>query len=184
MTNPYDIDLDRNPANFQPLTPLTFLERAASVYPAHTAVIHGPLRRTYVELYARTRRLASALAKRGIKRGDTVSVMLANTPASTLAMVDALTLSSSRRGTVSCWSCSAFIFPGRTRAVRLRLKAVVQTQPVVPSESRTSLHASVSRVISTGRPARRKIHATGNSAPGPWCSWTLSDFRLAKRGTC
>ena len=81
MTNPYDIDLDRNPANFQPLTPLTFLERAASVYPAHTAVIHGPLRRTYAELYARTRRLASALAKRGIKRGDTVSVMLANTPA-------------------------------------------------------------------------------------------------------
>jgi fatty-acyl-CoA synthase len=81
MTNPYDIDLDRSPANFQPLTPLTFLERAASVYPAHTAVIHGPLRRTYAELYARTRRLASALAKRGIKRGDTVSVMLANTPA-------------------------------------------------------------------------------------------------------
>src|SRR5215204_6436770 len=81
MTNPYDIDLDRNPANFQPLTPLTFLERAASVYPAHTAVIHGPLRRTYAELYARTRRLASALARRGIGRGDTVSVMLANTPA-------------------------------------------------------------------------------------------------------
>jgi fatty-acyl-CoA synthase len=81
MTNPYDIDLDRNPANFQPLTPLTFLERAASVFPAHTAVIHGPLRRNYAELYARTRRLASALAKRGIKRGDTVSVMLANTPA-------------------------------------------------------------------------------------------------------
>ena len=81
MTNPYDIDLDRNPANFQPLTPLTFLERAAAVYPAHTAIIHGPLRRSYAEFYARTRRLASALAKRGIKRGDTVSVMLANTPA-------------------------------------------------------------------------------------------------------
>jgi fatty-acyl-CoA synthase len=81
MSNPYDIDLDRNPANFQPLTPLTFLERAAAVYPARTAVIHGPLRRNYAELYARTRRLASALAKRGIKRGDTVSVMLANTPA-------------------------------------------------------------------------------------------------------
>src|SRR5882672_3611306 len=79
--NGYDIDLDRNPANFQPLTPLPFLERAAAVYPAHTAVIHGPLRRSYAELYARTRRLASALAKRGIKRGDTVSAMLANTPA-------------------------------------------------------------------------------------------------------
>ena len=79
--NPYDIDLDRNPANFQPLTPLAFLERAAAVYPAHTAIIHGPLRRTYAEFYARTRKLASALAKRGIGRGDTVSVMLANTPA-------------------------------------------------------------------------------------------------------
>ena len=81
MTNPYDIDLDRNPANFQPLTPLMFLERAAAVYPQHNAVIHGPLRRNYAELYARTRRLASALAQHGIKRGDTVSVMLANTPA-------------------------------------------------------------------------------------------------------
>jgi fatty-acyl-CoA synthase len=81
MTNPYDIDLDRNPANFQPLTPLNFLERAAAVYPAHTAIIHGPLRRTYAEFYVRARRLASALAKHGIKRGDTVSVMLANTPA-------------------------------------------------------------------------------------------------------
>ena len=78
---PYDTDLNRNPANFQPLTPLGFLERAAAVFPAHTAVIHGPLRRSYAEFYARTRRLASALSKRGIKRGDTVSAMLANTPA-------------------------------------------------------------------------------------------------------
>ncbi len=78
---PYDIDLDRNPANFQPLTPLGYLERAAAVFPDHTAIIHGPLRRSYAEFYARARRLASALAKRGIKRGDTVSVMLANTPA-------------------------------------------------------------------------------------------------------
>src|SRR4051812_17607668 len=81
MTNPYDIDLDRNPANFQPLTPLTFLERAAAVYPKHTAIIHGPLRRNYAEFYARARKLASALAKHGIGRGDTVSAMLANTPA-------------------------------------------------------------------------------------------------------
>jgi fatty-acyl-CoA synthase len=78
---PYDTDLDRNPANFQPLTPLGFLERAAAVFPDHTAIIHGPLRRNYAEFYARSRRLASALSKRGIKRGDTVSVMLANTPA-------------------------------------------------------------------------------------------------------
>jgi 3-(methylthio)propionyl---CoA ligase len=78
---PYDQDLDRNPANFQPLTPLGFLERAASVFPDHTAVIHGPLKRSYAEFYARARRLASALAKRGVKRGDSVSVLLANTPA-------------------------------------------------------------------------------------------------------
>ncbi|HVV63773.1 MAG TPA: acyl-CoA synthetase [Pseudolabrys sp.] len=78
---PYDTDLDPNPANFQPLTPLTFLARAAAVFPDHVAVIHGPLRRTYADFYARSRQLGSALAKRGVKRGDTVSVMLANTPA-------------------------------------------------------------------------------------------------------
>src|SRR5262252_1892718 len=78
---PYDTDLDRNPANFQPLTPLSLLDRAAAVYPDHAAIIHGKLRRSYAEFYARARRLGSALAKRGVKRGDTVSVMLANTPA-------------------------------------------------------------------------------------------------------
>ena len=78
---PYDADLDRNPANFQPLTPLSFLERAAAVFPDHTAVIHGARKWSYAEFYARARRLASALAKRGVRRGDTVSVMLANTPA-------------------------------------------------------------------------------------------------------
>src|SRR3954471_23712339 len=78
---PYDIDLDRNPANFQPLTPLTLLERAAAVFPRHPAIIHGALRRSYAEFYARARKLASALAARGIKRCDTVSVVLANTPA-------------------------------------------------------------------------------------------------------
>ena len=79
--SPYDTDLDRNPANFQPLSPLPFLERAASVFPNHVAVIHGPLRRTYAELYARTRRLASALKQHGIGKNDTVAAMLPNTPA-------------------------------------------------------------------------------------------------------
>jgi fatty-acyl-CoA synthase len=78
---PYDVDLDRNPANFQPLTPLTFLERAAAVFPDHVAIIHGALKRNYRDFYARCRRLASALAKRGFKRGDTIAVLLANTPA-------------------------------------------------------------------------------------------------------
>jgi len=80
VENPYNIGLDRNPANFQPLTPLTFLERAASVFPGHTAIIHGALRRNYAEFYARSRQLASSLAQHGIGRGDTVSVLLANTP--------------------------------------------------------------------------------------------------------
>src|SRR5713226_4037000 len=78
---PYDIDLDRNAANFQPLTPLSFLERAAAVFPDQTAIIHGALRRSYAQFYGRARQLASSLARRGIKRGDTVSVLLANTPA-------------------------------------------------------------------------------------------------------
>ena len=55
---PYDSDLDRNPANFQPLTPLGFLERSAAVFPAHTAIIHGKLRRNYAEFYTRSRKLA------------------------------------------------------------------------------------------------------------------------------
>jgi fatty-acyl-CoA synthase len=79
--NPYNVGLARMPANYQPLTPLTFLERAASVFPDHTAIIHGPLRRSYADFYCRSRQLASALARAGIGRGDTVSVMLTNTPA-------------------------------------------------------------------------------------------------------
>ncbi|MCU9850491.1 acyl-CoA synthetase [Defluviimonas sp. WL0024] len=81
VENPYNTGLDRNPANYQPLTPLTFLERAASVFPDHTAIVHGTLRRNYAEFYARSRRLASALTKNGVRRGDTVSVLLPNTPA-------------------------------------------------------------------------------------------------------
>ena len=80
LANPYDSGLDRNEANFQPLTPLQFLERAASVFPEHTAIIHGGMRVSYKTFYNRTRQLASALVKRGIGRGDTVSVMLSNTP--------------------------------------------------------------------------------------------------------
>jgi len=81
MSNPYNTDLDRNPANHQPLTPLTFLERAASVYPEYTAIIHGSIKYSYAEFYRRSRQLASALSNQAIGRGDTVSVMLANTPA-------------------------------------------------------------------------------------------------------
>jgi fatty-acyl-CoA synthase len=79
-SNPFETDLDKNPANHAPLTPLGFVERAAYVYPGRTAVIHGKRRFTWSETYARCRRLASALARRGIGAGDTVAVMLANTP--------------------------------------------------------------------------------------------------------
>jgi fatty-acyl-CoA synthase len=79
-SNPFEVDLDKNPANHAPLTPLGFIERAAYVYPRRTAVIHGTRRYTWSETYVRCRRLASALAKRGIGAGDTVAAMLANTP--------------------------------------------------------------------------------------------------------
>ena len=78
--NPYAIGLDKNAANFQPLTPLGFLARTAQVFPDHTAVVHGPQRFTYAQYYGRTRKLASALSRLGIGKGDTVSVMLHNTP--------------------------------------------------------------------------------------------------------
>ncbi len=77
----YDADLDKNPANYQPLTPLTFLTRSAAVYPDRIAIIHGKARMSYKEFYQRSRRLAAALVKAGIKKGETVSVLLANTPA-------------------------------------------------------------------------------------------------------
>ena len=77
----YDLDLDRNPANYQPLTPISLLERAAAVFPDHLAVVHGPLRRSYREFHARSRKLASALSTKGMGRGDTVAIIAANTPA-------------------------------------------------------------------------------------------------------
>ncbi len=78
--NPYEQDLGRNPANYQPLTPLTLLERAAAVWPERPALVHGRQNMTYRRFYARCRQLASALSKRGIEPGDTVSVMLPNVP--------------------------------------------------------------------------------------------------------
>ncbi len=79
--SPYDQNLDKNAANYQPLTPLTFLQRAAAVHPNHPAVIHGALRYSWSDFYGRCRRLASGLARLQIGPGDTVSVMLSNTPA-------------------------------------------------------------------------------------------------------
>ncbi len=80
-TNVYAQGLERNQANYTPLTPVSFLAKAAYVYPDHVAVVHGSLRRTWREVYERARRLASALSKHGVKRGDTVAAMLPNVPA-------------------------------------------------------------------------------------------------------
>jgi fatty-acyl-CoA synthase len=81
MSNAYSENLDRNAANYQPLTPLNFLERAAAVFPDHVAIVHGQQRTTYADFYTRARRLASALAARGIGVGDSVTAMLPNIPA-------------------------------------------------------------------------------------------------------
>ena len=78
--NPFETDLARGPANHVALSPLSFLPRAAAVYPERCAVIHGDVTFTWAQVYERCRRLASALAKRGIGRGDTVAVMAPNTP--------------------------------------------------------------------------------------------------------
>ena len=78
--SPYTIGLDKNAANHAPLSPLSFLERTADVYPQRPSVIHGARRFTWAETYARCRRLASALTARGIGKNDTVAAMLSNTP--------------------------------------------------------------------------------------------------------
>ena len=76
----YDRELDKNAANFSQMTPLSFIERAAAVYPGRPAVVYGEVRRNWAQTYDRVRRLASALAKRGIGKGDTVAVIAANIP--------------------------------------------------------------------------------------------------------
>ena len=79
-TSIYDHDLERNTANFAALTPLSLIARTADIWPQRLAVVHGERTYTWAETYARSRRLASALAQRGIKKNDTVAAMLANTP--------------------------------------------------------------------------------------------------------
>ena len=79
-SNPYDVGLDRNPANYAPLTPIDFIAWSARVCPNRVAVIHGERRFSWAETYARSRRLASALVGVGITAGDTVAALLSNTP--------------------------------------------------------------------------------------------------------
>ena len=84
MNHPYNTHLAKNAANHIPLTPLSFLDKAAYVYPRRLAVVHGAERYSWAEVYTRCRKLASALKKRGMGEGDTVAAMLPNIP----AMVD------------------------------------------------------------------------------------------------
>ncbi|MDB5899409.1 MAG: acyl-CoA synthetase [Ramlibacter sp.] len=81
MASIFDQDLPRNAANFAPISPLSFIERAADVYPQRIAIAHGSLRRTWLQTYERCRRLASALRQAGLGKNDTVAVMLPNVPA-------------------------------------------------------------------------------------------------------
>src|ERR1700722_9487434 len=76
----FDQDLDRRPANHVPLSPVSFLTRAARIYPNRVAVIHGERRFTYAQFLDRVRRLASALARAGVGKGDTVAIMAPNIP--------------------------------------------------------------------------------------------------------
>ncbi len=80
MTSIYDQDLPQTPANFAPMSPLSFIERTAEVYPTRLAVVHGSLRQDWATTYRRCRQLASALSQAGIGKNDTVAVMLPNTP--------------------------------------------------------------------------------------------------------
>ncbi len=81
ITSMHEQNLDKVEANYFPLTPISFIKRSAAVYPEKTAVIHGDRSYSYAEFFERCRRLASALQRRGVGRGDTVSVMAPNVPA-------------------------------------------------------------------------------------------------------
>ena len=80
-TNPYEINLDQTPANHVPLTPLTWIERAAAIYPETEAVVHGTRKYTWSETFTRCKKLCSALTKKGIRKGDAVAVLATNIPA-------------------------------------------------------------------------------------------------------
>lgn len=80
MVSMYDTDLDQTPPNYQPLTPLQYLQRAAQVFPDQIAIYHGKLQRSHAAFYGRSRRLASSLMQLDVAKNDTVSVLLSNTP--------------------------------------------------------------------------------------------------------
>ena len=80
MTDMYNTNLDKNHANFTPLSPLSFLQRSAEVYPNRLSIIHGSKKYTWSDTFKRSKQLASALTKKGVGKGDTVAVLCFNTP--------------------------------------------------------------------------------------------------------
>ncbi len=78
--NNFDTNLDKNNANFVPLSPLSFISRAKDIYPNYESLVYGKRSYTWVETYNRCTKFASALTKQGISKGDTVSIIAANTP--------------------------------------------------------------------------------------------------------
>ena len=80
MANIYETDLPQNSANYEALSPLSYLKRSATLYPEYPAIVHGDLVQNWGETYQRCIKFASALSKAGIGKGDTVAVMLPNIP--------------------------------------------------------------------------------------------------------
>ncbi len=112
----YSIGLDKTPANFVPLSPVSFLERTASVYPGRVGTVYEDRVFTWAQTYERCKRLASWLARHGIGRGDTVAAMLPNIPAMNelhfavpmaAASSTHSTSVSTRPPSLSCWSMAA-----------------------------------------------------------------------------
>ena len=130
--NPFETGLDRNAANYVPLSPLSFLPRTASVFPDHIAVVHGETRRSWAETYRRCRRLASALAGRGIGLGDTVAVMAANTPELMEAHFGVPMAGAVLNALNMCWKAARSMLSGLARCVAI-WASIDSNQAIRPS---------------------------------------------------
>jgi fatty-acyl-CoA synthase len=142
-----------NRANYAPLTPVSFLPRTAEIHPRRTAVIHGERRIAYAEFYARARRLASALAKRGIGPGDTVSVMLPNVPAMVEAhygvpMLGAVLNTINTR--LDAATIAYILGHGEAKALITDREFAVQVGPALAQLQRRPLVIDVDDVLYTG----------------------------------
>jgi fatty-acyl-CoA synthase len=154
----YETGLGKNAANFTPLTPLKFIKRTATVYPSRLAMVHGNVRRTWGETYARTRRLASALSARGIGFGDTVAVMLPNIPAMVEAhfgvpMIGAVLNTLNTR--LDAASLAFMLNHGEAKAVFVDREFSTVMREVLSSLERPILVVDVDDPMYDGRPGDR-----------------------------